>query len=126
MASVDTGWVIPEWSFGDRIRKVRVSVAGMTQAEFADAIDVGEASLAQWETDRAKPHDIRAVTLRIQEVFGISAAWLIDVDQPGHRPHHPRTGATTTKARRGGKVKQAPPGGLEPPTLRLTAERSAN
>ncbi|ORA70142.1 hypothetical protein BST25_19805 [Mycobacterium heidelbergense] len=72
----------------------------MTQAEFADAIDVGEASLAQWETDRAKPHDIRAVTLRIQEIFGISAAWLIDVDQPGRERYQPRTGTITKDATR--------------------------
>jgi transcriptional regulator with XRE-family HTH domain len=79
MTTVQTEWVVPDWSFGDRIRKVR-TLTGMTQAEFAEAISVGEASLAQWETDRARPRDILDVAHRVERLFQIPAAWLLGVD----------------------------------------------
>lgn len=69
-------YVIPTWSFGDRIRKAR-SIAGMTQAEFAVAIDVSEASLAQWETDRARPRELLEVTKRVENLTSVPAQWLL-------------------------------------------------
>jgi transcriptional regulator with XRE-family HTH domain len=69
-------FVIPTWSFGDRIRKAR-SIVGMTQAQFAMAIDVSDASLAQWETDRARPRDLLAVAKRVQKLTQVPAQWLL-------------------------------------------------
>lgn len=69
-------YVIPAWSFGDRIRKAR-SIAGMTQAEFAVAVDVSEASLAQWETDRARPRELLEVTKRVEKLTLVPAQWLL-------------------------------------------------
>lgn len=69
-------YVIPAWTFGDRIRKAR-GIAGMTQAEFAVAINVSEASLAQWETDRARPRELLDVAKRVDGLTDIPAQWLL-------------------------------------------------
>lgn len=68
--------VEPSWTFGDRLRKAR-SVAQMDQRQFADALGVSIGSLPGWETDRQKPRDIVAVARKVEEVTGISAAWML-------------------------------------------------
>ena len=40
--------LIPEWTFADRLRKVRRD-QGMTQVQFAATIDVDPKRYAQWE-----------------------------------------------------------------------------
>lgn len=70
------GSVFPDWSLGDRIRKARVTVS-MNQREFADAIKVKEGSLAAWETDRAQPRNVVAVSKRIEMLTRIPAGWIL-------------------------------------------------
>lgn len=49
----------------------------MDQRQFADALGVSIGSLPGWETDRQKPRDIVAVARKVEEVTGISAAWML-------------------------------------------------
>lgn len=81
----DDGYVHPVWSFGDKVRKAR-SVAGMDQRQFATAISVGHGSLAQWETDRARPRDMAAVARRIEMLTRVPAAWLLGEGDDSHGP----------------------------------------
>lgn len=78
--TVETDRVYPAWSLGDRIRKAR-DLAGMNQHDFAVAIGVPDGSLANWETDRAKPRDIVAVAKRIEMLTRIPAGWTLGIEE---------------------------------------------
>jgi DNA-binding XRE family transcriptional regulator len=56
----------PEFDFGDRIRKVRRSVAHLSQADMAASIGVSQKVYSSWETGRTRPSDIIAVAKRIE------------------------------------------------------------
>ena len=72
---------IPEWTLGDRIRKIRVQ-EGYTQDEFAAHIGAKSSSLKQWETDRSRPRDLVAIANRIQMLTGVPATWVLDIENP--------------------------------------------
>lgn len=80
---------LPRWTFADRIRKVRREMAHLSQAAFANRIGVGDKAYAAWETGSNNPGDIVDVAQRIEQEFGVPAAWtlgLIPDTQPGPRP----------------------------------------
>lgn len=77
--TVETDRIYPAWSLGDRIRKAR-DIADMNQHDFAVAIGVPDGSLANWETDRAKPRDIVAVAKRIEMLTRIPAGWVLGIE----------------------------------------------
>ncbi len=77
-------WV-PEWSFGDRLRKVRRET-GMTQRGFAALLGVPEPRYAAWEADRATPSNVVAVAKTAQLATGVPASWLLGVDIDPERP----------------------------------------
>lgn len=72
---------VPEWSFADRLRKVRID-AGYDQREFAETIGITASSLAAYETGRATPRfkDINTFAERVEEITGAPAWWLLDID----------------------------------------------
>lgn len=78
---------IPEWTFGDRVRKIRRS-HGLSQAKFAELIGRHEKSIAAWETGASTPPDIVQVAKRIELGFGPHglAAWVLGVSEPGTTP----------------------------------------
>ena len=45
----------PEWSFGDRLRKIRRDVAGLSQSEMAALLEVPTPTYGTWEGNRAMP-----------------------------------------------------------------------
>lgn len=71
---------VPEWTWGDRLRKVRRE-AGLTQAGFAAAIEVKEKAYGAWEADANTPPfaKMREVATRIQLRFGVPRAWMLGV-----------------------------------------------
>lgn len=108
----DHGQVFPEWTFGDKVRKAR-SIAGLDQREFAEALGVKAGSVAQWETDRAKPRDIVAVARRIEMLTRIPAGWTLGI-QESPRPDNPDGGRHVRHE------------GLEPPTRWLNPHRRSD
>jgi transcriptional regulator with XRE-family HTH domain len=97
--TVDSGSAcVPEWTFGDRIRKARIT-AGMDQRQFAAAIDAKPGSVAQWETDRARPRDVVAVAKRIEVLTRIPAGWTLGVETGGGNGPTGGPGAAADKSR---------------------------
>ena len=72
---------VPSWTFADRIRKARIEMS-LTQAQFAERIHAKEPAYAQWEAGNAKPRNLIEVARRIEQVTGISAAWLLGLTEP--------------------------------------------
>lgn len=71
-----------EWTLGDRLRKAR-RTTGMTQRQFAEAIQVSAPRYSQWEADLNGPRDLVNVAKRIQLATGVPASWLLGVDDTG-------------------------------------------
>jgi integrase/recombinase XerD len=68
-----------KWNFGDRLRKIRREV-GLSQSEFADRINVGHGSLANWESDMSQCRNEVAVARAIEREFGVPASWTLGLD----------------------------------------------
>lgn len=84
--SANTVTHIPQWTFGERLRKARRDHKRWSQRAFAEALGVTEAAYAQWESDNNRPRDIVAVAQRVQDITGVSANWLLgltDDPRPG-------------------------------------------
>lgn len=60
-----------EFTLGDRIRKARV-LAGLTQAELADAVGVTQAALSRWEHAESEPRASQLIALAAATGFGIA------------------------------------------------------
>ena len=65
-----------EWTFGDRLRKIRRSM-NLSSREFAARVGVTHSALSQYETDRMQPRDVVAFARRVEDVSGVPAAWLL-------------------------------------------------
>lgn len=73
------------WTFGDRVRKIRRTV-GMSSRDFAAALGVTNSALAQWETDRSLPRDPALVAAQVEELTGVAAGWLVSGGCPEAGP----------------------------------------
>lgn len=100
---------IPEWTDGDKLRKVRRHL-GLTQAEFAHALQVHPQTYGAWEADRNRIKDLRTIARRIKVMAGTPLWWWFDTE----RPDGPDGGGWE------------PPGGIEPPTYSLRVNRSTD
>lgn len=76
-----------DWTFGDRLRKVRRAL-GLDQAELAAMLGTGQSNITNWETDLAKPRDREAIALRIQELTAgrVSAGWMLGLTEDPRGP----------------------------------------
>lgn len=70
------GWHVPSWTFADRLRKIRRET-GLTQADFAGRIGVGDKAYGAWESGANQPGDIVAVAKRIELAFRVPASWVL-------------------------------------------------
>lgn len=68
----------------DRLRKAR-KVSGMTQEQFARALDTTHAAYAAWESGRNQPPEV-SVARAIQRVTGIPAEWTLGLMDPEPEP----------------------------------------
>jgi DNA-binding XRE family transcriptional regulator len=73
---------VPQWTFADRIRKVRRDVLQIEQSAFADQLGVTRQAYAAWESGRNEPRSILAVAKRIEAMSRVPAAWILGVDHP--------------------------------------------
>lgn len=77
---------LPQWTWADRVRKVRRD-AGLSQAELADRLGVTRQAVGLWETGHYEPRDIVRLAQLIEREFGVSAAWMLGLlDGPGPEP----------------------------------------
>lgn len=72
--------VIPEWSFADRLRKIRREVLALDQAGMARLLGVPQTSYSNWETGRSVPRDLVAVASRVQLASRVPAAWVLGLE----------------------------------------------
>lgn len=103
---------IPQWTIGDRLRKLRTT-HGYTQGDFATIIGATKSAIAQWETDRTRPRDLRAVAIRIELATGVPAWWTLGLNEENRHPDNPN----------GGSFPTVHPPGLEPGTHWLTVDQ---
>lgn len=68
--------VIPEWTLGDRLRKIR-RVTGMSQAAFAEHLGENQKTYAAWELDTSAPRNVVAVAKKIELISGVPAPWIL-------------------------------------------------
>jgi len=99
---------VPEWTFGDRLRKAR-QVSGLTVRDFAEEIGVSTKTITDAEGDRRRPRKIliNAYAMRT----GVPREWL-ETGQVSTDDNGPETGintdATTRHARTGVVVRTLP------------------
>lgn len=74
--------VYPDWSVGDKLRKVRRDVLKIEQAEFAERLGVNRQRYAAWESGRTTPRDILALARRVELISRVPASWLLGLDVP--------------------------------------------
>lgn len=79
MIGFDTRLRIARIEAGERRRDKRY-----TQDEFADLISVKRGTLRSWEAGNSEPEDIVDIAQRIERKTGVSAAWLLGVDEPDY------------------------------------------
>lgn len=65
---------VPEWSFPERLRKVRRDELRMNQDAFAALIGVKTSTYSAWETGRNTP-DILEWSEKLEEATGVSKFW---------------------------------------------------
>lgn len=78
----------PQWTFADRMRKIRRDVLGIEQADFAQKLGVTRQAYAAWEAARNEPRSILAVARQVEAISGVSAAWILGVDAPFLAPQN--------------------------------------
>lgn len=85
-AQVGESRVIPEWSLGDRLRKVR-RVTGFSQAEFAERLGENQKTYAAWELDTSAPRNVVALAKKVEMISQVPAVWVLgmDADASTHR-----------------------------------------
>ena len=73
----------PRWEWGDRMRKIRRSVANLSQPQMAAMIGIRATTYAAWEAGRTQPsyRIAQAVAQRIESQYPdrVSAAWVLGV-----------------------------------------------
>lgn len=89
-----THW-IPEWTFGDRLRKVRRE-RGLSQTDAAAALGVKTPQIASWETGANTPRDIVTIAKRCQLAWGVPAEWMLGLDVPTSPTNSPNAGFSDT------------------------------
>lgn len=77
------GALVPEWTLGDRLRKVR-RMCGLGQAEFAVELGTNQKTYASWEADKSAPRHAQLIEIakKIESDTGISASWVLGVESP--------------------------------------------
>src|SRR4029077_11916056 len=92
---------IPEWTWGDRVRKVR-RLAKLGQAELAAIMTVSPATVAAWEASLNEPRNAVAIAKRIEVALGVPATWMLGLDagpSPSSQALPPSAGGSMTTAR---------------------------
>lgn len=73
-----------EWSFGERVRKIRAEL-GLEQVELGQVLGVSGPTISNWETGLRQPHDLVGVAKRLADLMAeagkpITAAWVLGLE----------------------------------------------
>ena len=69
---------IPQWSFGDRLRKARREYTSFTQGEMAERLEVTLKAYSSWEAGQSNgPRDIASTAVKLERITGIPKSWFI-------------------------------------------------
>lgn len=79
MTQTNNHKAVPQWSFGDRLRRARLN-AEMSRAEVADRLGVPTRRYTGWEADQFRPRDLVAVAQAMSVITGVSTEWLLGLD----------------------------------------------
>lgn len=77
---------IPQWTFGDRVRKVRRE-RGWSQEELATRLSVTlnasvtRRTVAGWELSDRQPHDLVAMAKVLQALTDVPAEWFLGLHE---------------------------------------------
>ena len=94
----------PRWDWGDRLRKIRRSIAHANQLQMAEIVGVRPATYSAWEGGRNEPSltVARAIAERLERTYPgqVTAAWVLGAEtrlprmDSNHQPpgwrHHRR------------------------------------
>lgn len=81
---------LPQWTFADRMRKIRRDIVQIDQTEFAQKLGVTRQAYAAWESGRNEPRSILAIAKKVELISGVPAVWVLGIDAP-----HPITEVRT-------------------------------
>jgi len=79
---------IPQWTFADRLRKVRRD-RKLTIDQMAETLKVGVKAYGAWEAGRNTPSDIANLAVRLERVTGVPRAWFLGWVDESPRPEEP-------------------------------------
>jgi transcriptional regulator with XRE-family HTH domain len=68
--------IVPEWTFGDRLRKAR-EIAGLQQQDMASEFGVTSGTISNWETGRGQPRDVLGVAKKWANITGVQEHWIL-------------------------------------------------
>lgn len=98
---------VPQWTFGDRLRKVRREAARLTetgkltQDQMAARLGVQVKAYSAWEADQNRPDDIVEIARRVEEEFHVPATWMLGLEDDPKRPTGGDSLTRLTQAKRG-------------------------
>ena len=88
MSIQPAGALVPRITFGDRVRRLRITY-GMNQEAFGESIAFSGAAVAKWERMDHTPRSARRIINAVELRFGPEAARFLRDPQPtGCRPRH--------------------------------------
>ena len=114
---------VPQWSVADRLRRVRRDM-DLGQEQFADLLGVGRKAYGQWEAGRNEPRNMGELSVRLEQITGVSRAWFLGwLDGGSAAPAGPRP---TSPAGEGldRRLQLVRPTGLEPAAFCSGGRRS--
>lgn len=89
MSTQQAEFVIPSLKMGDRLRVVRREYLGkINQQAMADLLGVPRERYSAWESGLSEPRfiDARRIANVLQAQAGVSAAWILGVEESGPAP----------------------------------------
>lgn len=89
MSTHQAEFVIPSLKMGDRLRVVRREYLGkISQQAMADLLGVPRERYSAWESGMSEPRtaDARRIANVLQSETGVSAAWILGVNENGPTP----------------------------------------
>jgi len=81
MTTQPAGDFVPEWSDGEKLRKIRRHL-GKTQEEFATALGVKPTTYSAWEADRNSVREPKVIARRLKMLAGVPMWWFLDSERP--------------------------------------------